>query len=1079
MACASCGESAGKCTCGSHAAPAVLEIVNEAETVLFRKVVIPASVGDETTNPPRPGLYSNTLLVYEASDEAYLYSSDCIPTKITDKVELKRLETLLGNEVAERKEADAELEEKIENIKGLKYEIVETLPETGEAGIIYLVPKTSEAPDFYDEYIWVNNVFEKIGSTEVELDDYVLKSEIFNIGQSTSGAKYIDGVKIAAAPGMPATASGYGVAIGNGATSGSAPSIAVGSSASSTSNGYEAIGNGSASSGQGRAYAGGVASNGAIAFGGTATNAGVSVGPGGNASNQGIAIGSNSSNKATATGGNNSIAIGYNTSSTNGGYEAIGAGSNASNSGRAYAGGTAYNTSSIAVGGTSNGGGSISFGVSSSATGGGSSAVGFQATSSSQYTTAVGYSSKASAIDAVAVGAGAQATASESIAIRGTASNNNAVSIGASSTASSYGAVALGQSAAAKGYLGVAIGPSATVDSSTNSAVAIGHNSRATEDATASFGSSSFKRRLVNVAPGTADNDAVIVSQLNGLADASLSNISEAGEAKIKEIAGGGTSSDTYPNVTIIDNPTINNGQASDFSTDDYLQFPFILDLHDNEAVIDFCFTTGEQVATQQNLIDSKFGVALAISNNTGLMAVSEDGTSWAKTATGTFTFQPHTTYFARLVINEGNVSGVIKTYLSTDGVEYTEDMSIEADGTPFPTTHYIGGANSAIVGHTAYPFAGIIDLNKCKMTINGELFWEGMDSLGLKTRADISLSNIDAAGEQRIKDIAGSGGGGEGKKTYYLIDLGQDGSYTSPTVCATDIDALFGYETWYGNSHTWDHGYYTGLVISKTPEPSPAKGDNTDFTEFVNDLMNNKNVEVVVLGLIAGALPTTGERTEIARVTSVSYHGDGSNPATEVTMSFDMSVRSSGVMIPLTTRTTIHFAVEPHYDYSTSEYTFENMYAAVTKQSYGTFNLFYWDADPDNEGFFMFQLGEEYNFNFDSFAQGGGFSYPAVRRPLSLVETMAKRGIGVTLNFQDEIHGGAISRSCPGEFMIHDGDPDIKGAYYYIKFTCSDVNIPVGGGAATINERTIYLAPNLFDAANASFTVVKIKNDY
>lgn len=1058
MACASCGESAGKCTCGSHAAPAVLEIVNEAETVLFRKVVIPASVGDETTNPPRPGLYSNTLLVYEASDEAYLYSSDCIPTKITDKVELKRLETLLGNEVAERKEADAELEEKIENIKGLKYEIVETLPETGEAGIIYLVPKTSEAPDFYDEYLWVNNAFEKIGSTEVKLDDYVLKDEVFNRYSHPSGVKMTDGIKMTPYSTAPASASNGGVAIGLSATSTGAGGVALGASASSTEGGLDAIGSSSKSTAGGRAYAGGIAANQALA-----------IGYGANATNQGIAISAAQNIKyertAIASGGNLSMAIGYNTSSTNGGYEAIGTGSTATNTGRAYAGGTAAN-SSIAVGGTSNGGASVSFGTSSSATGGASSAIGYLSTASASAATAVGTSAKASAQNSVAMGAGAQATGNDSVAIRGNASYSSAVSIGESAVASAYSAVALGSYAAAKGNTGVAIGRNATVDSSTNSAVAIGDNSRATENSTASFGSSSFKRRLVNVAPATADYDAVVLSQLNDVEDILNAKIDGISMAKA-------------PNVTLIGEPTLNNGQVSDFSTEDYLQFPFILDLHDNEAVIDFCFTTGEQVAAQQNLIDSKFGVALAISNNTGLMAVSEDGTSWAKTATGTFTFQPHTTYFARLVINEGNVGGVIKTYLSTDGVEYTEDMSIEADGTPFPTTHYIGGANSAIVGHTAHPFAGIIDLNKCKMTINGELFWEGMDSLGLKTRADISLSNIDAAGEQRIKDIAGSGGGGEGKKTYYLIDLGQDGSYTSPTVCATDIDALFGYETWYGNSHTWDHGYYTGLVISKTPEPSPAKGDNTDFTEFVNDLMSNKNVEVVVLGLIAGALPTTGERTEIARVTSVSYHGDGSNPATEVTMSFDMSVRSSGVMIPLTTRTTIHFAVEPHYDYSTSEYTFENMHAAVTKQSYGTFNLFYWDADPDNEGFFSFQLGEEYNFNFDSFAQGGGFSYPAVRRPLSLVETMAKRGIGVTLNFQDEIHGGAISRSCPGEFMIHDGDPDIKGAYYYIKFTCSDVNIPVGGGAATINERTIYLAPNLFDAANASFTVVKIKNDY
>ena len=879
--------------------------------------------------------------------------------------EIADRESAIAEERTAREDADAALDAKIEAIETLKFRVVDELPETGEAGIIYLVPKEGETPDVYDEYIWVDGSYEKIGSTEVKLDDYVLKSEIFNLGQSESGIKYIDGVKIAAAPGMPATASGYGVAIGNGATSGSAPSIAVGSSASSTSNGFEAIGNGSAASSQGRAYAGGNASSGAIAFGGTATNAGVSVGPGGNASNQGIAIGSNSSSKATATGGNNSIAIGYNTSSTNGGYEAIGSGSNASNSGRAYAGGTAYNTSSIAVGGTSNGGGSVSFGVSSSSTGGASSAIGYLSTASASAATAVGTSAKASAQNAVAVGAGAQATSTDSVAIRGNASYNNAVSIGASAVASSYSAVALGQSAAAKGYNGVAIGPSATVDSSANGSVAIGQGSRATADATVSFGSSSFKRRLVNVAPATADNDAVVLSQLNNTAstlnaridvisvenaadllivepayvdadgiakdfqygggylqmpyplgaygeyftlwmtfttgsdvtteqslidskyglslfiknghfvmaassngtswdigsatgtiavkanteydirlernnlelrlrvvddgawevdisidvdsatvlnqaitylgganstvtgreahpfkgtinlkktrggmgvndhgeatynngwwwsaagsvglqtkaNTSLTNLDAIGEERIKEIAGG-ASYDTYPNATIIGNPTINGGQVSGFSTTNYLQFPFIFDLTGKTFQIDFCFTTGNDVSVQQNIIDSDFGIALAISGNKGLMAISSNGTSWnIGTAVGTFEFEESTTYYARLSWD----GSVYKTALSTDGETFTDDMSIASTTAPFPTTHYIGGASDSIVGHTVHPFGGIIDLNKCEMHINDELVWEGMDSLGLRTRADVSLSNIDAAGEEKIREV-------------------------------------------------------------------------------------------------------------------------------------------------------------------------------------------------------------------------------------------------------------------------------------------------------------------------------------
>lgn len=52
---------------------------------------------------------------------------------------------------------------------GLKPEIVQTLPVVGLPGIIYFVPKQlpSQEVDYYDEYIWINNKFEYIGSTQV------------------------------------------------------------------------------------------------------------------------------------------------------------------------------------------------------------------------------------------------------------------------------------------------------------------------------------------------------------------------------------------------------------------------------------------------------------------------------------------------------------------------------------------------------------------------------------------------------------------------------------------------------------------------------------------------------------------------------------------------------------------------------------------------------------------------------------------------------------------------------------------------------------------------------------------------
>lgn len=115
--CESCGKPKCACEKDSCSTGAAVVINNPAEYVNFRKVLIPASAGDETTNPPVPGRYCNVLLVYEATRAAYLYSSDRIPTLITDLGELARLEKMIKEEIVERKGADALIWEKIHNIE--------------------------------------------------------------------------------------------------------------------------------------------------------------------------------------------------------------------------------------------------------------------------------------------------------------------------------------------------------------------------------------------------------------------------------------------------------------------------------------------------------------------------------------------------------------------------------------------------------------------------------------------------------------------------------------------------------------------------------------------------------------------------------------------------------------------------------------------------------------------------------------------------------------------------------------------------------------------------------------------------
>ena len=69
----------------------------------------------------------------------------------------------------------------IADIQGISYSIVTSLPETGEAGVIYLISNSGANPNSYDEYIWITNKFEKIGTTDVDLSGYVQDSDLVAI----------------------------------------------------------------------------------------------------------------------------------------------------------------------------------------------------------------------------------------------------------------------------------------------------------------------------------------------------------------------------------------------------------------------------------------------------------------------------------------------------------------------------------------------------------------------------------------------------------------------------------------------------------------------------------------------------------------------------------------------------------------------------------------------------------------------------------------------------------------------------------------------------------------------------------
>jgi hypothetical protein len=64
------------------------------------------------------------------------------------------------------------------------YQIIENFPASGKKGVIYLVSNAHGENDTYDEYLWIGNRYEKIGNTDIDLTQYIQKSDMVTLTQA-------------------------------------------------------------------------------------------------------------------------------------------------------------------------------------------------------------------------------------------------------------------------------------------------------------------------------------------------------------------------------------------------------------------------------------------------------------------------------------------------------------------------------------------------------------------------------------------------------------------------------------------------------------------------------------------------------------------------------------------------------------------------------------------------------------------------------------------------------------------------------------------------------------------------------
>ncbi|KWH20498.1 hypothetical protein WL98_19875 [Burkholderia multivorans] len=207
----------------------------------------------------------------------------------------------------------------------------------------------------------------------------------------------------------------------------------------------------------------------------------------------------------------------------------------------------------------------VAVGAEASATGSTAIAIGAQSMSSGSGSVALGAGATAAAAGAVAFGSGRAAGVNALALGNGTnATGNNAVAAGFNAGAAGVNALALGNTARANAgdslafgttaqvdplaTNGIAIGRAASVTSAAQNSVALGSNSVADRLNSISVGSSGQQRQIIYVSRGTADTDAVNVSQLKDAVSAFGGNAAVGADGSIVNptYTVGGT---TYHNV--------------------------------------------------------------------------------------------------------------------------------------------------------------------------------------------------------------------------------------------------------------------------------------------------------------------------------------------------------------------------------------------------------------------------------------------------------------------------------------------------------------------------------------------------
>ena len=195
---------------------------------------------------------------------------------------------------------------------------------------------------------------------------------------------------------------------------------------------------------------------------------------------------------------------------------------------------------------------------------------------------------------------------------------------------------------------------------------------------------------------------------------------------------------------TVVGNPTITNGIASNFSNSNYLTLDTPINLSATDE-----WELGFKIKTPASNINNKF-LTFGTTNCKGILCyvystgriwftISTSGSSWTYDVDTGYTVTTNTDYWIKYSrkLNTSNNKYYYYIDVSTDGITYNNIYSLQNDSQIYLNneTIFIGTRGN----DKSQYWRGTIYLNECYIKINGFYFWKGskQNILGYKIKTD------------------------------------------------------------------------------------------------------------------------------------------------------------------------------------------------------------------------------------------------------------------------------------------------------------------------------------------------------